>query len=117
MDEIMYQKLKAEEFNRIYFALNSLTAAHQAVDNLGPINCVANGSLAVAGITNLVSMPVTLSAVPDGKVQFSGSLRLKMTDFQISPPAPVGTGIQTGDEITLKFLWLVRPSSKVASSR
>ena len=116
MDEIMYAKLKAAEFNRIYFLLNSLTTTQQTVDNLGPISCLATGTLAVAGVTNVISLPVSLS-MQDGKTQFSGSVRLKMTDFQITPPAPTGMGIQTGDEVTLKFSWLVRPSSRLANSK
>ena len=47
--------------------------------------------------------------VADGgkRVTFSGSTKVKMTDFGIKPPAPsIGLGlIKTGDDVTLSFEW------------
>jgi hypothetical protein len=51
-----------------------------------------------------------VSPDPDGRIQFAGAVRVKMTDFKISPPSPSlpgGVSIKTGDEVTLKFVWWV----------
>src|SRR6185369_617842 len=77
MDEIMYEKLKAQGYNRIIFMLNSLTTSNTWVDNNGPIGCFAAGTLALAGVTNTISMPVSLTSLSDGRIQFSGSVRVK----------------------------------------
>jgi len=36
-------------------------------------------------------------------------VKVKMTDFKITPPAPslAGVSIETGDEVTLRFVWWV----------
>ena len=105
MDEIMYGKLLAEKNPRISFRLNSLTFKQQPSPDAYLYE--ATGSLGVAGVTNTVTMPVTVSPKPDGKVQFSGSVNTKMTDFKIIPPAPAvaGGAITTGDEVKLIFSW------------
>ena len=45
----------------------------------------------------------------DGKIQFIGSVKVRMTDFKIQPPNPsfAGGAIKTGDEVTLRFHWWV----------
>ena len=103
MDEIMYGKLKTEEYKRITYTLTSLVpkgAAYEAVGQLG-----------VAGVTNTITMPVAIAPAADGKIKISGSLGVKMTDFGITPPAPSvgGLSIKTGDEVKLRFEWWVKP--------
>ena len=79
----------------------------QTATQSGCLPVRGDGSLGVAGVTNTVTMPVTVSPKPDGKVQFSGSVNTKMTDFKIIPPAPAvaGGAITTGDEVKLIFSW------------
>lgn len=101
MDEIMYGKLLVQEHPRITFTVNSL-------ENKGEQGTFeASGQLVAAGKTNTVTMPVTVLPLAEGKLQISGSVKAKMTDFGIEPPAP--GPIRTGDDVTLKFIWTVRP--------
>lgn len=100
MDEILYEKLLVQEHPRITFTLNSLKAIDSA-------NLEASGQLGVAGKTNTVTMPITVNALNDGRMQVSGTVKTKMTDFGIEPPAP--GPIRTGDEVTLKFVWSIKP--------
>jgi hypothetical protein len=64
-------------------------------------------------------MVVTL--VPEvNKLKATGSKQLKMTDFDIKPPAPaVGLGlIKTADEVTVTFEWsTVKKETKTASAK
>jgi hypothetical protein len=117
MDEIMYGKLLAEEHKRISFTLQSLKLKQR--NAAGALECEATGLLGVAGQTNTVTMPVTISPEADGRLQLTGSLTTKMTDFKITPPAPKGAGgiIQTGDQVTLKFSWSVKPVATGTASK
>jgi hypothetical protein len=63
----------------------------------------------VAGVTNIITMPVAVLPDAAGRIQFAGSVKVKMTDFKITPPSPSlgGVSIKTGDEVTLRFVWWV----------
>ena len=109
MDEIMYSKLLAPTHARITYTLTSLTLKDKPSQTTEPFQYEAVGNLCVAGVTNVITMPVAVSPAPDGRVQFAGSVKTKMTDFKIEPPSPSlgGVSIKTGDEVTLKFVWWV----------
>ncbi len=113
MDEIMYEKLLAAQFSRITYTLDSFAAGNADSGNPNAALVLqATGSLGVAGVTNKITMPVYVSPGADGRLQFSGLVRTKMTDFKITPPEPAGMGIKTGDDVTLKFWWWVKPAGK-----
>jgi hypothetical protein len=56
-------------------------------------------------------MPVSVIPLGSGRLIISGEASLKLTSFQIEPPAPIiALGlIKTGDEVTLRFEWVVAP--------
>ena len=110
MDEIMYGKLLSEAYKRITYSLTSLTLKEQPSRMSEPFLYEATGNLAVAGVTNVLTMPMTvLLPDPAGRMRFVGSAKLKMSDFNIAPPSPslAGVSIKTGDEVTLRFVWWV----------
>ena len=109
MDEIMYGKLREQDNKRITYTLTSLTLKEQPREMTAPYLCEATGNLTVAGETNVITMPVTMLPDQSGRIQFAGSVKVKMTDFKISPPSPSlgGVSIKTGEEVTLKFVWWV----------
>ena len=112
MDEIMYGKLLAETNRRITYTLTSLTPKPQPGSTNASFEYEATGNLSVAGVTNTITMPVTIAPGPGGKLQIAGSVKTKMTDFKITPPSPSlpgGISIKTGDDITLRFNWWVNP--------
>lgn len=67
------------------------------------------GELVVAGVTNLISMPVNVLPLPDNRLKISGTANLRMMDFRIDPPAPrIALGlIQTGNEVKVTFDWVL----------
>ena len=87
MDDIMYGKLLVDKFNRLTFSLDELVFK-KAADG-GAFVYEAAGQLAVAGKTNRITMPVTVTAQDGDKLKFDGAVGLKMTDFGITP---AGTG-------------------------
>jgi len=119
MDEIMYRKLLDQTSNRITYTLTSLTLKDQPQAATDPYQYEAKGKLAVAGVTNVITMPVTILPDPSGTIQFAGSVKVKMTDFKITPPSPTlaGATIKTGNEVTLSFVWWVNSASTSQAAR
>ena len=104
MDEIMYGKLLDQTNKRITYTLTSLMLKEQPRQMGDPSLYEATGTLCVAGVTNVITMPVTVLPDAAGRIQFAGSVKVKMTDFKISPPSPSlgGVSIKTGDEVALR---------------
>jgi polyisoprenoid-binding protein YceI len=77
----------------------------------------AKGELAVAGITNQISMPVSVLPLGEKKLKISGTVSVKMSDFKIESPAPKLAGglIKTGDEVKLIFDWMVAQRKAAAN--
>ena len=110
MDEVMYEKLKMQEAPKIIFHLTELTLKEPAKGKDDPYVFEAKGDLAVAGVTNSISMPVNVLPLGDKKLKISGTVSVKMTDFKIEPPAPkIALGmIKTGDDVKLIFEWMLQ---------
>ena len=111
MDEIMYGKLLEPANKRITYTLTSLALKEAPRGASDPILCEATGNLSVAGVTKAITMPVSVLLDARGYIKFAGSVKAKMTDFNIEPPSPSlgGVSIKTGDEVTLRFIWWVKP--------
>jgi hypothetical protein len=109
MDEVMYDHMKAKEDRtaKITYHLTELTLKEPAKAKDAPYICEAKGDLQVAGVTNSITMPVNILPLGDNKLKISGNKTLKMTDFKIQPPAPVGILLKTGDEVKIFFEWMV----------
>jgi hypothetical protein len=107
MDEVMYECLKAQAHSKILYALSTLTPKGAAPTADGAFAFDSVGTLAVAGVTNTIEMPVTVTPLPDNRLRVKGSTSLKMTAFGIEPPAPnwLGSVIKTSDEVKLFFEW------------
>lgn len=116
MDEVMYEKMLVPQFPKITYSLDELVLKEAAKAKDAPYVCEAKGKLAVAGVTNTVTMPVTVLPLGEKKVKISGTVGVKMTDFKIEPPAPkIALGmIKTGNEIKLMFDWVVAQRAPAA---
>lgn len=109
MDEVMWEHLKEEKNKRILFHLTGLTIKEAAKSKDAPYVCEATGDLAVAGVTNKVTMTVNVLPLAEKKLKISGTLPLKMTSYKVDPPAPkLALGlIKTGDDVKLVFEWVL----------
>lgn len=109
MDDVMYGKLLEPQFKRITYHLTELTLKEAAKSAGAPNVCEATGELAVAGVTNKITMPANITVTADKKIRISGSLPSKMSAFKIEPPALtiLGMGIKTDDNIKIIFEWEV----------
>jgi hypothetical protein len=109
MDGIMWDKLKVTECPKILYRLTELTLKEVPKAKDAPYVFDAKGELAVAGITNAISMVVNVTPLGDKKLKVAGTTAVKMTSFKIDPPAPkIALGfIKTGDDVKLIFEWIV----------
>ena len=118
MDEVMYGKMKMDEYPKIIYRLTELTLKEPAKSKDAPYVFEAKGDLAVAGVTNSITMPVNVLPMGEKKIKISGSTSVKMTQFKIEPPAPkMALGmIKTGDDVKIIFDWMVAPKTATASA-
>jgi polyisoprenoid-binding protein YceI len=107
MDAVMHDAMKASTHPRIVYRLRTMTAKGSPAAG-SPIEFDTTGALTVAGVTKTNSMVVKMDRLESGKLKFSGTTALKMTDFGIQPPAPsLALGlIKTGDDVKITFEWL-----------
>jgi polyisoprenoid-binding protein YceI len=109
MDEIMQEAMNMKEHKDIVFKLKEMVLKGEP-DAAGNAKFDATGELTVAGKTKPCNLEVALQRLDGERFKFSGETKLKMTDFGITPPSPNIPGMQritTGDEVTVKFEWLV----------
>lgn len=118
MDDIMYEKLRAtnDPKARITYSLKELVLKQPASTNGAPYVFDSKGELVVGGVTNSISMPVSVLPLGDKKLKISGSVAVKMSDFKIGPPTVnlVVGKLKTGDEVKLSFDWLVGQTAPAA---
>jgi len=105
MDTIMYESMKEKEHRRIDYRLAEITLKEAPKSPEAPLLFETKGELIVAGVTNALQMPVTMTRVEKEKLKFSGSTSVKMTSFGIQPPTKLGL-FSTGDDVKLTFEWL-----------
>ena len=105
MDTVMYEHLKQKDYPRIEYRLTEMTLKEAPKTPDTPFMFETQGELAVAGVTNKVQMPVTMTRAGKDQLKFTGSTSVKMTSFGIQPPTLVGI-LSTGDDVKISFEWL-----------
>ncbi len=100
MDNKTYDALKAEKFPNINYKLEKVTGLNARG---GSYDINATGYLTIAGATNKIDMYVQGKVGSDGSITFSGSKKLKMTDYKIKPPTALMGTMTTGDEVEIVF--------------
>lgn len=108
MDSVMQQAMRQETHPKIEYHLDELTLRETPKAAEGPFLCDSKGELVIAGVTNKIEMPVTLQRADKARLKISGAITVKMTAYQITPPAPkIALGlISTGDDVKISFDWL-----------
>ncbi len=114
MDQVMRAKLREPSHPDITYRLSEmrLESAPAGPDAETAYRCEAVGMLAIAGVTNRISMPVEVRLVAAERIRITGRTTLKMSDFGVEHE-PIGTTdghrIHIGDEVRIEFQWLVAP--------
>ena len=97
MDKLTYEALDAENFSEMTFSLKSATVHNENGAQVADIS----GLLTVKGVTKAVSFNAT-NPNNDG-ITWVGSMDMKMTDFEVSPPTALLGTLKTRDEITVEY--------------
>jgi polyisoprenoid-binding protein YceI len=106
MDDIMYEKFLVATNPKIFFRVQELVLKTVPAGAGLPFVFDSKGELVVAGVTNPISMPVNITLPSENTIKVTGNAAVKMTQFNIKPPAPIGMLITTGDEVKLFFEWI-----------
>lgn len=105
--------LKAEQHPDLVYRLDELILKPSTAGGLF-YEAEAHGTLAVAGVTNKISLPLRITTA-DQRLKISGSGVVKLSDFKIEPPVIRGAKDSKGevipdiklshDEVNLAFDW------------
>ena len=118
MDEIVYAHLKVgtNASERITFYLDEFVLA-PASNNVPPYHFDATGKLAIAGMTNTITIPVTVLPLDKAILKISGTNTLSMLDFDVEPPRIDLSGSSPSyftarPRVTVTFDWIVGPGDR-----
>jgi polyisoprenoid-binding protein YceI len=109
MDEIMQEAMRMKENPKILYRCTEMVVKGEVPASGTPVKFDTVGELAISGVTNKVDMEITMERLDGDMIKFTSAKKLKMTDFKITPPSPSISGglIKTGDDVTVKFEWLL----------
>lgn len=100
MDKKIQEALRTDKFPEVIFTVNS---TRNVALNDNRFSGIINGSLTIAGRTRTENIQFTGQMISGNRIQITGSKKLKMSDFNISPPTAMLGALKTGDEVTVSF--------------
>jgi hypothetical protein len=115
MDEVMHERLKAQANPRIFYMLNELVLKEAPKASGEPYVFDSTGELAVAGVTNKISMPVKIVPLGGKKLKITGEYPVKMADFKVDRNFILG--IKIGEEVKVIFTWTVGQRAAPAATK
>jgi polyisoprenoid-binding protein YceI len=96
MDSKTYEALNSEKFPNISYQSNTI--------NLPRNNEITSiGQLTIDGVTKSKMLVATYVVGSDGRISIKGSVKLKMTEFNIKPPTALLGSLKTGDDVEIQF--------------
>lgn len=101
MNNKTYQALKSDKNPMISFVQTGPITAFPGSGTSQSFS--VTGNLTVAGVTRAVTLQGQGKAENKNLVSFSGSQKLKMSDFQISPPRALMGMLKVSDDITIQY--------------
>ena len=108
MDRGMHGALKANQHAEIVYELVSVSDFTMTGDNTFTLN--STGNLTIADVTNEIAIPIEGIAQENGRVHFTGSHSLLMSEYNLKPPTMMFGAYRTGDELTVTFELIAAPA-------
>jgi hypothetical protein len=106
MTEVMQEAMGAKDFPYIEYHLTEITLKQPHAANM-PFQFTATGSLSLHGVTNKISMPVTIESVDKTKLKIIGKdIPINMVDYGIKPPVKAAI-FTTKPDVNISFEWIV----------
>lgn len=100
MDEKIYEALKAEDHPKITYKLSSTSGI---VKTSTGYDITSKGNLTIAGSTKPCDMLVKAKVLANGDVEFTGSKKVKLSEYGMERPSAMMGVIKCGDDITINF--------------
>jgi polyisoprenoid-binding protein YceI len=113
MDRLMHTALKTSQHPTIVFVLTE--PAGSSGTGSGTLTMTAKGTLTLAGETQPVEMTVTGQRLDAGRIRFTGSYPLSMSDYGITPPTAMFGALRTGADVVVHFDVVGTPSTETAA--
>lgn len=105
MDKNAYKALNTDKYNNISFTASSIhIKPHGATGYLFS----AKGKLTISSVTKDVVITATGNMNADKSISYSGAYKIKMTDYNVEPPAIMMGAVKSDDLVTVKFDLLLR---------
>lgn len=109
MDRLMHDALMVDEHPEITYALTQAEQVGPAAAD-GTYSLNTTGEITLTGTTRDVQIDVTATPLGDGKIRFTGSHAMKMSDYGMTPPTAMFGQLRTADDITIHFDIVAAPS-------
>ncbi len=100
MNDNAYESLKADQNKNITFQLKSATVTSSGGNKY---QIAALGSLSIAGISKAVTLNTTAIVNADGSISCSGTVPIKLSEFNIERPSFMLGTMKVGDALTLNY--------------
>ena len=103
MERDMSRALRAAEYPSIEFRFTNLIGGVDHDIDAGKYRAKIAGVLSLAGSARNIRLDVEAQRIARNRFRLRARLPLKMTDFQIEPPAALFGAIRAKDELTVTF--------------
>jgi hypothetical protein len=113
LDGMSHQALHADTWPKAFYCLTELVRA-RTTGHGPPYAFESKGQLSLAGVTNLVSMPVQVEPGEGENLKIVGSALIKMSAYKIVPPLPANVDpgpLKYEDEVRVSFEWLLQATA------
>lgn len=107
MDSKINDALSSKKHPEITFDLQKVNSI---TENAGSFTVNTTGILKISGVSKTVNLSASGKVNSNGEVEFAGRTKLKMSEFSVKPPTAMFGALTTGDEITLNYNVVVKPS-------
>jgi hypothetical protein len=104
MDGKTHDALKEDDHPRIQFTANYNDSPLEVVSGKTYIK----GSLRIAGVTRKIQFPVNIRFISGSSYRAKGEVSMRMTDFNVEPPTAMMGALETGDEVTIVFNFVMQ---------
>ena len=105
MDKNAYKALNTEKYNDISFTGSTIIIKHNGANGY---LLSAKGKLTISSVTKDVVITATGNMNADKSISYSGAYKIKMTDYNVEPPAIMMGAVKSDEVVTVKFDLLLR---------
>ncbi|MEP5612284.1 MAG: YceI family protein [Cyclobacteriaceae bacterium] len=100
MDNKTYDALLEKDFPKILFKAPSLEIKGESIEG--------SGTLSLAGQSQEITIEAQVLYSSGTELKVGGEVNLSMSDFGITPPTAMFGTLKTGDDVTIKYEFLLK---------